>query len=128
MKYLLLLILCFTSVIGQAQSSVSIGVHSRLYTLLKPVHLYQFNDTLTATPFHLDSGQVVSAILAAYSYNWVIISNINVLKAGRITSLATVPVLIPGEDPLNGFAVRLADVIVALYKPPVLRIKRHRKQ
>jgi hypothetical protein len=126
MKYLLLLTVCCTPLIGQAQSSVSIGIHPRLYTLLKPVRLYRFSDTLTATPFQLDSGQVVSASITSDNWKWVGISNVNVLTSERATSLATVPLLIPGEA-FSEFAARLADVIVALYKPPVSRAKRHRK-
>jgi hypothetical protein len=125
MKYLLVLTICCTPLIGRAQSPVSIGMHPRLYTLLKPVRLYRFSDTLTSTPFQLDSGQVISACLA--NGDWVSIGNINVLASEQATSVATIPALIPGEDPFNSFAARLADVIAAFYTPPVPRAKRHRK-
>lgn len=129
MKYLLLVTICCTPLIGQAQSPIAVGIHPRLYMLLKPVRLYRFGDTLTATPFHLDSGQVISAgIIPNGNWNWVGISGVNPLTSAQATSLATVPPLIPGEDPFSNFAARTADVIVSLYKPPVLRAKRHRMQ
>ena len=125
MKYLLALTISLAPIVGRAQSPVSIRVHPRFYTLLKPVRLYRSNDTLTITSLQLDSGQVISASL--FSNCWVGISNINVLTSEQATSLATISPLIAGEDPLGSFAARLTDIEVALYQPPVSRTKCHRR-
>jgi hypothetical protein len=59
--------------LAAAQTPYHLFVHQEQFTLYKPIHLYQcLDDTLTARPLQLDSGQVVTLKAYANHHWWVL--------------------------------------------------------